>query len=341
MRLSRISRRSVSPDFVDGEVASWTVDLLVALLSVGFLAGVALDFRVHRSGISFAEEGFFTPEHVLLYSMFLGIVAVIGSVTYRNRRRGATWVEAVPAGYRWGVVGFVLFGLGGVGDFWWHSTFGFEAGSEGLASPPHLVLGTGAVLFLASPLRAAARRPDDPTGYALVPAVASAAVVVGGVALFGGWVNPLSQPTPAPALDGHAARMIGVSGLLLFALFFVGVMQALARLFRLPFGALTVVIGVAAIATAIVWGAVVYIPIVVATGLVADGFVRWRRPTVTDAFALRAFGVVIPMTFVGGYMVTVEVTERIAWTVHLWTGTIVLAGLLGLMFTYAIAPGGS
>lgn len=339
MRSPKGTWRTSVRDVAETGLAGWTVDAVVSILSVGFLAGVLFDFRAHHSGISFAEEGFFTPSHVFFYSMVLGIAAVIGGVTYRHRRAGASWTQAVPAGYRWGVLGLYLFGLGGLGDFLWHSTFGYEHGTEGLASPPHLVLATGAVLFLASPLRAARHRADRPTWLHVLPVVLSASAVFSLLALFGGWVNPLSQPRPAPAQASHASRMIGICGLLLFSLFFVGGMQALARRFRLPFGALTVVIAVPAIATAVVWGTFVYVPAVVVTGLAADGFVRWRRPTATDVSALRAFGGLVPMVFVGSYMAVVEFTEGIAWTVHLWTGAVVLAGLVGLLLTFAIVPG--
>lgn len=320
------------------EYGGWAMDAVVAILSVFFFAGVTLDFRSHHSGISFAEEGFFTPEHMFFYTMFLGIAAVVGSVTYRNRRTGADWVEAVPSGYGWGIVGLLLFGLGGVGDFWWHTTFGFEHGTEGLTSPSHLMLATGTALLLASPLRAAWYRSDDPTGVEIFPVIVSASLLFSLLVLFGGWANPISQPQPAPTISNHAAIMIGISGLHLFSLFFVGGMQALIRQFQLPFGALTVMIGVPAVVTAVVWGTFDYIVTVVLTGLTADAFVRWRRPTPTNLRALRMFGALIPLVFVGSYMGIIRLTDEIAWTVHVWTGAVITAGLAGLLLTYAIAP---
>jgi hypothetical protein len=312
------------------------LDWLVAALSVLMISGVALDFRSHAHGISFAEEGFVTPEHVFFYSMFLGIAAVVVAATYRNRLDGSTLVEAVPAGYEWGVVGVLMFGFGGLADFWWHGTFGFEEGVEGLTSPSHLLLATGAVLFLASPLRATWRRDEDVSGLALAPALLSASLVLAVFALFTAYVNPMINVYAADA--GETARNLGIPAFLVFPTLLVGTALALARQFDLPAGALAGVFAVPALVSVTLHGTVEFVVPAVVAGIVADALVRWRSPTPADPRALRTFGLLVPVAFGVAYFVIVGATTGIAWTVHVWTGAIVLSGFAGLLLSYAVVP---
>jgi hypothetical protein len=312
------------------------LDAVVSVLSVLMVTGVALDFRRHAQGISFAQEGFFTPEHTFFYSMFLGIAAVIGAATYRNRRAGSDWIRAVPTGYGWGVIGVFVFGFGGGADFVWHSTFGFEEGVEGLTSPSHHLLAIGAVLFLASPLRAAWYRREDPTGLDVLPVIVSTALSLSLILLFAAFINPIAQPVGG--FDSYAARVIGVTSVIVFPLVLVAATLALVRRFQLPPGALTFLFLVPGLASATPGGDFIYLLPVALAGLVADGLVAWRRPIPANLRAFRAFGALVPLVFGSAYFLLVEFEVGIAWTVHIWTGAVTLAALTGLMLTYAIAP---
>lgn len=315
------------------------LDVAVAALSLLMMTGVALDFRSHAQGISFAEEGFFTPSHVFFYSMFLGIAAVVGAATYRNRRAGASWVEAVPAGYGWGIVGVLMFGFGGGADFAWHSAFGFETGVEALTSPSHLLLAAGAALFLASPLRAAWRRDDDASAIALVPALLSAGLVLTVFALFTTYVNPLINVYAATG--GESARTLGVPAFIVFPALLVGTALALARRFDLPVGALALVFGLPALASVTLHGNLAFLAPAVLAGFVGDALVQWRRPTPANPRAMRAFGALVPASFGITYVTVVAATVGIGWTVHVWTGAIVLAAFTGLLLTYVVVPEGA
>jgi hypothetical protein len=317
-------------------IAGATLDAAVAVLSLLMVTGIALDFRSHAQGISFAEEGFFTPEHTFFYSMFLGIAAVLFAVTYSRRRDGATWAGAVPAGYGWGLVGVVVFGLAGLGDLGWHTTFGFEEGFEALTSPSHLGLGAGAVLFLGSPLRASFRRSETPSGRELVPALCSASLVLTILVLFSAYVNPLTHPEARHTFG--QATTVGLVELLVFPTLLVGVALALARQFDLPFGAITGVFLGPALASTVINAQFEFVLPVVAAGLVGDALIRVGPPTTSNPRLLRAFGALVPATFVAGFFAVVELNWGIAWTVHVWTGAIVLAAMFGLLLTYAILP---
>jgi len=313
----------------------------VAALSLLMVVGITLDFRAHAGGLSFAEEGFFTPEHVFFYSMFLAIAGVLGTATYRQRRAGASWVEAVPAGYRWGVVGVVLFGFGGVGDFLWHGAFGFEDGVEALVSPSHITLATGAALFLGSPLRAALRRPQEFGGWRILPVLVSTSLVLTMIVLFGSLANPLSQLGYVAAEPVFRTYALGWNSLVFFPLFFVATGSVLARRFDLPPGTLTATFLVPALASVIVVGTFRFVLPVIVGGLVADGIVQYARPGPPRGRLFRLFGGLFSVAFVTTYFGLVAVTFRLTWVVHVWTGTIVMAGLAGLLLTYAIEPDGA
>lgn len=320
-------------------LSGWTLDGIVAVLSLLMITGVALDFRAHAHGISFEEEGFLTPEHVFFYSMFLGIAAVLFAATYQNRRDGATWLGAVPTGYAWGIAGVLLFGFAGLADFGWHSAFGFEEGIEGLTSPSHLALATGAALFLSSPLRAALRRDEDIGGIGSLAVVVSGGLTLTVFSLFGLYLNPLINVYATSSSD--AALNLGVSGMIVFPVLLVGTALALTREFDLAPGALTGVFLLPALANAVITGhAHLVVPAVVA-GLVGDGIRRLGRPTPENTRMLRAFGALVPVAFAVSYFTVVGITWHIAWTVHIWAGAIVLAGMGGLLLTYVVVPDGT
>jgi hypothetical protein len=320
-------------------LSGWTLDGIVAVLSLLMITGVALDFRAHAHGISFAEEGFLTPEHVFFYSMFLGIAAVLFAAAYQNRRAGATWLDAVPTGYAWGIAGVLLFGAAGFADFGWHSTFGFEEGIEALTSPSHLALATGAALFLSSPLRAAYRRDDGIDGVGTLAVVVSAALTLTVFTLFGLYLNPLINVHATSGTD--AALNLGVSGMIVFPVLLVGTALALTRRFDLPTGALTGVFLLPALSNVVITGHLHLVVPAVVAGLVGDGLRLLGRPAPENPRALRAFGALVPLAFAVSYFTVVGIVWHIAWTVHIWTGAIVLAGMAGLLLTYVVVPDGT
>ena len=83
-------------------------------------------------------ETFFTPWHAVLYSGYAFSVLV------------AIYVKNKIKDYKFdvGVLGAVVFGIGGASDAVWHTLLGIETGVEPLVSPSHLMLFLGAFLML-------------------------------------------------------------------------------------------------------------------------------------------------------------------------------------------------
>src|SRR5687768_4950696 len=104
--------------------------LLTALFGTWLMIGLFVDGWAHINlkGL----ESFFTPWHGLFYSGFLACTLWTAWLTYRQLAAGRTGFDAIPRGYELGVVGLVVFFLGGNGDMVWHTIFGIEEELEAL-----------------------------------------------------------------------------------------------------------------------------------------------------------------------------------------------------------------
>lgn len=330
----------------DGSGTSRVVDWVASLDGVRMDAGVMglaivgllgnlLDIRSHSAGQSFDQEGFLTVPHLVFYGAFAAVAVLIGSVIVANRLQGESWIDAVPYGYRLGVVGVLLFGLGGPGDALWHAAFHAESGVEALTSPTHLMLATGAVLFLSSPARRAFGRPQL-RGRAQVPMVLSAAFTFTAITIITLYGHPVFSDQLVRTGENIG---LGVVSVMLQAAVLAGVLAVLVRRFRLVPGAFTLLLGLNGAAMAWIGESFVLLPGIVMTGLVADGLYAWLRPTPDRVLAFRAFAAGIPALYYGLYYVSIALTGGIAWVVHIWTGAIVLAGFAGLLVSYLALPG--
>ena len=334
------SVRSKSHGFaLDG----WRLDSIVTALSILVMVGIGLDAQAHAAGnLSFAEEGFFTPEHVFFYTAALGVAVVLGVATWRNRRTGADWIGAVPEGYGIGVLGVLLFGLGGVGDFFWHSAFGFEQGTEALTSPSHLAIATGGVLFLSAPLRSVWRRSDPVSSAGMLSGLVSATLAFSLFGLFASLLNPIATGTIFSPYE--ASMQIGIMGFMVFPAVLVGVGLLLALRFDLPPGALTLVyLGPALMGVAVRPEHAPLVGSAVAAGVVADLLVSLYPPRTRHAPSLRLFGGLVPLAFGVSHVALARFAfaESIAWSVHIWSGAVTLGLLGGLVVSYLVVPDAS
>lgn len=276
---------------------------------------------------------------MLVYSGGAGIATLLVGTILARRRAGDSWGEAIPVGYTVGLVGLVLFGLSGAADFVWHTAISHEdTALEGVTSPPHLGLATGGALFLSSPLRAAWRRQSQPTDHRLLPALLSLSFVLSIVVVFAVYLNPLAATkilyTP------RLGAIMGLSAMVTFPLLLLGTSLTLLRRFTLPPGALTVTFFVPGVVSVGTNGHFVLLIPLVLTAVIADLFVMIAPPTFDRPHLLRLFGLLVPLTFSSVYFVVLSVRYGLepVWTTHLWTGGVVISGLSGLLFTYALLP---
>ncbi len=223
----------------------WTTirdDLVTSLLATWLIAGLFVDGWAHRNldGI----ETFFTPWHALFYS---GFVAVAGWMVYLVRRH-----SGVPVGYGPGIIGVGVFALGAVGDLIWHTIFGIETSLDALLSPTHLVLLTGILLILTSPIRSAWHRPTARASSwgQILPALAGTTLVIGVLQFFflyaSGWTSGLPGVPYSPDGDELLASYGVLEIMISTAIMFGGVLALLKR-YRPPPGSFVLVFGVVGI----------------------------------------------------------------------------------------------
>ena len=332
--------------------ASRRFDGLVAVLSAVFIGGLYLDGWAHVHG--HVDQSFFTPWHAVLYSGFLVAAAVIAFTALAGLRRGLPLRESVPTGYELSLLGAAIFLVGGVADMAWHIVFGIEANVDALFSPTHLVLAIGGALIVSGPLRSAWRRADA-DHQPLMPwaAVLSLTVVLSVMTFFLQIAHPLVNPQAsgsAPDLRTFFffyRQALGVSGVIIQTALVMAFVLLAARRFVLPFGALTAILGLNALALSFLGrhvgglgGGLSLVPAALVAGLLTDTlYAALRASRLRNrrlGFRLFAFGV--PVVFYLIYFLTLVATTGIWWSIHLWLGSVVVAGITGWLLSYVAIP---
>lgn len=333
-------------------------DWVVTVLNLFLAGGLFLDTwaHVHVPGL----ETFFTPWHAVLYAGFGAVSFALVGAVLRNRGRGREWGEAVPAGYGWSVLGVPLFLLGGVGDLLWHTFLGIEVGVEASLSPTHLLLAASLLLFFVGPFRAAVERDGGPRrqgGAALLPAVIGFGLVVALFSTFTDYANPFTYTSLAasfdprlglpPAVGAELGELVigsGIAGMLIQAALLTGATLTLVRRWTLPPGAVTLLVALPVTAVGLAYAALLAtgpLPPIVAglvAGVIADLLLRRLRPSTARPGALRLFAFALPALVSGCYVASVALVDGVWWSVHVWSGAIVLSGVAGVLVSFLVVP---
>jgi hypothetical protein len=313
-------------------------DWIMTGLTALFLGGVFLDGWAHTHGR--VDDTFFTPWHAVLYSAYLVNAAVLCGVAAHGVRRGRPWRRAVPTGYELALLGVALWMVGGPFDAAWHEVFGFEADVEALMSPAHAILALGFALMASGPLRAGLRRPAGRWRDEL-PIVLATAFVVSVLTFFTQIAHPLANLWAARSrVLSHPSAELGIVGMLLTTAIVLAPPLLLLRYGRLPVGGFAILVTVNSLAMGVLYDGGAY-PWAVAAALVVAGggveIVRLAlRPDASRPGAFRAFAFTAAALPCCAYFAAVAITEGLAWSPHLWLGTIVFVGAVGWMLSYLL-----
>lgn len=326
------------------KIAGLGFDWLMALLSAVFVGGLFLDGWAHNHGK--VDQSFFTPWHAFFYGGFLLTAGALVGVVLLNRSRGQSLTAAIPDGYRASLAGLFVFAAGGVGDLAWHTAFGIEEDVEALFSPTHLLLGIGIALIVTGPLRAAWNTKGKKANWPnLGPALLSVSLLISTFTFFMLFSHPVTQVV-AGRFHRHFNNDVGVVagmlGLILIGGLLLGPVLILLLRWRLPFGSLTLIWGLNTLAMTIIdyeelqqlWmgGAMLV------GALVCDLLLLRLQPNVDRPGPLRVFAFAAPILLFGAYFIALMATEGTQWSIHLWSGSIFLTGIAGLLLSYLIAP---
>ena len=311
-------------------------DLVTSGLSLWLIAGVLVDGWAHVT--RGAVETFFTPWHALFYS---GFAAVSAWIVYVARRQKA----GPPVGYRLGLVGIGIFASGGVGDLLWHQFLGIETSIDALVSPTHLLLLSGAMLIITTPIRAGWHRPTPRGGRWSwhAPGILAAALV-GILAQFfylyaSGWGAIAFLSDWQPGSDSFGVAM-GMVSLVVSTMIFMSLGLILIRRWDPPPGTFTLLIGAVGLAMGIVHG--LERPGDALAAILGGAAVDWLtyrlHPDPARPTTIRAWALLAPIAVWGIYVAYLAVASDLGWPFVLWSGAVLMMGLWGLGLSLVALP---
>jgi hypothetical protein len=335
------------------EATNW-FDWIMSLLSAAFVGGLFLDGWAHTHGR--VDDTFFTPWHAVLYGGWGACLLMLVGTLLRNVARGRSWRAALPTGYGLSLAGALLWFVAGPSDLLWHSLFGFEAGVEALLSPAHLLLALGMGLAVTGPLRAASSRDEPaPVGWSgQLPMALSVTSVLSVITFFMSLGHPLSN-VPADATRFALVRAqatgwidllqsAGVQGMLAWMAVLMAAVFFLLGCRHAPTGSLTFMLTLNGAAMGLLYprGAYPLAPVasLAVAGVVADVLRALLRPGADRPLAWRIFSFVVPAVTALAYFASLALTRGVWWSVHVWSGTVLLSGAVGWLLGYVALPPG-
>lgn len=187
----------------------------------------------------------------------------------------------------------------------------------------------------------ASNRTDDFEVYSMPVAGGEATNLSQNPAASDGWARPQWSPdgstivypsegnVPFWRVD-YVRQGFGAAGVLVAAALLAGVVVWLRRRFgALPFGGYAVVIGLPPAMATVLDDQYRLIPGIVIAALAAEFVVRrWPAGRTRAGDAIVAF--LIPAIVFALYFGTLMMTGGIGWSLHMWLGAIVIAGIIGL-----------
>lgn len=335
---------SVTPQSHKLVVGGLIFDWIMMLLGLLFLGGLYLDGWAHNHGK--VDDSFFTVWHAFFYSGFALVAVLLIGTLLVNRMRGLPWPYALPQGYHLSLLGVLIFAAGGVGDLIWHELFGIEEDFEALLSPTHLLLGLGLALVVTGPLRAAWQRPGrQPTWWQITPALLALTALISDLTFFMMFSHPLFSTTGGRfhhEFNNEVGQVAGVLGLMIVGAILVTPLLLALRRWTLPLGSLTLIWSINLAAMTILGYKRVDTIWMAATMSVAAAVVDWSlwqlRPRLEATTLLRLFAFGAPVLLFSAYYLGLLATEGTRWSVHLVTGSVALAGVVGWLLSYLVVP---
>lgn len=141
---------------------------------------------------------------------------------------------------------------------------------------------------------------------------------------------------PSSGSGAFFNQALGVSGILLEAGFLMGMILFLVKHWKLPFGALTLMITATSLMIITFHDHYELIPAALVAGVLADLLLWWLKPSAAQSRRYYVFAFAVPAIFYALYFAAVYLTQGITWTIHMWAGAIVQAGVIGLLVGFLL-----
>lgn len=330
---------------------SLAFDWAYLLLCVILTLGVALDFWSHQT--YGPDQSIFSEYHLMFYTAatLIGLWLVVH--LFRYSRAGFARAAALPPGYGLSLFAIIMFGVAGGLDLIGHAINGFEVGIEAILSPTHVPLFAAWFLVVTGPLRAAlaCRGRSDVSSRResflhLLPALLSFAL---GLTVLSFSVYPYSPISGTPWMtqdlrqeNERIGQLLGVMGIFLQTLLFTGSLLWLVSRLKLPPGSFVLIFTVFGLFINLLSGNTWSLPVLIGFGLLCDGLYLWLRPSSDRPRAFLLFGALAPVALWGlvyATLMSLNVGGGVWYPPYIWTGSIVEAGILGLLLAFVmLAP---
>jgi hypothetical protein len=322
--------------------ASPATEYILSFCALWFITGLFIDGWAHNHlrGI----ESFFTPWHAAFYSGFAALAGALCVTVWLRKTKHGSWMDAVPLGYEWALLGAAIFAVGGAGDMTWHIVFGVEADIEALLSPTHLVLATGMTLMLSGGMLSWMLDPHRDRGHVLrqAPMVLSASMIAAILAFmtqFSHFIDrKLAGMAPMEANVASFEQALGVTGVLLPAAILCGIAFFVLRAGRPMFGFFAVLFASHVFAMGEMRDTLVLLPAAIIAGILCDLLLSSLQPLGKNGWTLRMFAFAAPALLFAFYDATVLATTGSWWSIHMWAGLPVLAGFVGVLMSLLVWP---
>ncbi|GAC1390696.1 MAG: hypothetical protein NVS4B11_28030 [Ktedonobacteraceae bacterium] len=141
-----------------------------------------------------------------------------------------------------------------------------------------------------------------------------------------------------PTVDPFFNQALGLSSILLQTALLMSLVLLLVRRWILPFGSLTLMFTMSGALISVINDQYLLILVALGAGVIADGLLWWLKPSETQPVAFRLFAFLVPPVFYGLYFLALFLNKGVAWSIHLWMGSIVIAGVVGLLLSYLLIP---
>jgi len=318
----------------------------IAFTATWFLGGLYLDGWAHNHVPEL--ETFFTPWHAVFYSGFFAMVFSLLFVTWMNKSKKTSWWGAVPSGYDVPVIGTLIFMTGGIGDMFWHEILGVEDGIEALLSPTHLVLATGMTLMLSGGLASWWKRAEKKgqRGFVVqLPMILSATYVLSLLAFMAQYSHfiDLFPAGVRPDGDTFFRQALPISGYMIHFSLIMGVLFFIMKRGKPAFGAVTFMLTLNVLSLSLMrldyFGESVPMTVgALFTGLIADIILLHLYPLEKNMANLRVFAFGVPAVFLSFYFSYLLSAEGVWWSIHMWAGSIFIAGATTLLLSFLVWP---
>jgi Tol biopolymer transport system component len=138
----------------------------------------------------------------------------------------------------------------------------------------------------------------------------------------------------------YLTEALGAAGVLIHAALMMGVTLLVLKQWRLPFGSMLLMLGVSGALMTVFRDRYGLIPYLVVAGLLIDILLLAIRPSAEPQHKTRyyLFAFLAPLVYFGLYFLAIHLSDGIGWTLHLWLGTIVVSGLIGVLLALLLLP---